>query len=75
MRLLGLRCFCRLSLVAVSWALLCCGILTAGFSLWWLVLLWSTALGAPASVVAAGKLNGCNSWALEHWLSICDVQA
>ena len=57
-----------LSLVAASrgYSSLQC----AGFSLWWLLLLWST-----GSVVAARGLSSCGSWALEHRLSSCGARA
>ena len=45
--------------------------LCAGFSLWWLLLLRSMALGAQASVVAAHGLRSCGSQALECRLSSC----
>ena len=62
-----------LSLVAASgsYSLLRC----AGFSLQWLLLLWSTALGAQASVVVARGLNSCGSRVLECRLSSCGAQA
>ena len=41
----------------------------AGFSLWWLLLLQSTALGMRASVVVAHGLSICGLWDLECRLS------
>ena len=35
-----------------------------GFSLWWLLLLWSR--GSKHA-----SFSSCGSWALEHWLSSC----
>ena len=46
----------------------------AVFSLWWLLLLRSTALGAQASVVVARGLSSRGSWALERRLSSCGAQ-
>ena len=46
-----------------------------GFSLRWLLLLQSMALGAQASVVAARGLSSCGSQALERRLSSCGAQA
>ena len=63
----------RFSLVVVSggYSLLWC----AGFSLWWLLLLWSTGSRAQASVVAACGLSSCGMWALERRLSSCGARA
>ena len=62
-----------LSLVAASggYSSLRC----AGFSLHWLLLLCSRALGAWASVVVARGLSSCDSRALEHRLSSCGARA
>ena len=46
-----------------------------GFSLSWLLLLWSRALGVQAAVVVAHGLSSCGSQALEHRLSSCGTQA
>ena len=63
----------ELSLVAVigGYSSLWC----AGFSLRWLLLLWSTGSGTWASVATAHKLSSCGSWALECRLSGCGAQA
>ena len=47
----------------------------AGFSLWWLLLAWSQALGTRVSVVVACGLSSCGSWALEHRRSSCGARA
>ena len=62
-----------LSLVAASggYSSLWC----AGFSLRWLLLLWSTALGVQTSVVVAHGLSSCGSWVLERRLSSCGARA
>ena len=39
-----------------------------GFSLWWLLLLWSTGSGCTS-------FHGCSVWALEHGPSSCGTQA
>ena len=44
-------------------------------SLWWLLLLQSTALGMWDSVVAAHRLSSCGLRALEHRLSSCGARA
>ena len=64
---------CRLSLVAVSvgYSSLWC----AGFSLWWLLLLLSRALGAWVSVVAARGLSSCSTQAQQLWLTGSRAQA
>ena len=69
----------RLSLVAASgsYSWLWC----VGFSLRWLLLLWSTgsrhvgfsSCGTRASVVVAHRLSSCGSWALERRLRSCGV--
>ena len=63
----------RLSLVAVSggYSSLWC----MGFSLRWLLLLWSTGSRAQASVVVARGLSSCGSQALECRLSSCGARA
>ena len=63
----------RLSLAAASggYSSLRC----AGFSLRWLLLSRSTALGARASVVVARGLSSCGSRALERRLSCCGARA
>ena len=63
----------RLSLVAVSrgYSSLRC----PSFSLRWILLLRTQALGARASVVVAHGLSSCGSRALEHRLSSCSAQA
>ena len=55
-----------LSLVAESggYSLLWC----AGFSLWWLLLLWSMSSGQAG-------FSSCGSWALERRLSSCGARA
>ena len=45
----------------------------SGFSLWWLLLLWST--GVQASVAEGPGLNSCNSCTSKHRLSSCGTQA
>ena len=62
-----------LSLVAASGG--SSSLLCTGFSLRWLLLLQSMALGAQASVVAARGLSSCGSQALERRLSSCGAQA
>ena len=47
----------------------------AGFSLQWLLLLRSRALGVQASVAVARGLSSCGSWALERRLSSCGARA
>ena len=47
----------------------------ACFSLRWLLLLWSMALGPWASVVLACGLSSCGSWVLERRLSSCGARA
>ena len=47
----------------------------AGFSLRWLLLLWSTGSRRVASVVVAHGLNSCGSRALERRLSSCGARA
>ena len=51
---------CRLSLVAARGAIL---LWCVGFSLQWLLLLWTWALGTRASVVVAHGLSSCGSQA------------
>ena len=64
-----LRCVfvavCRLSLVAASggYSLLRC----AGFSLWWLLLLWST--------LQVHGFSSCGMWAQQLWLAGSRAQA
>ena len=62
-----------LSLVAASggYSSLQC----AGFSLRWLLLLWSTGSRRAGSVVVARGLSNCGLWALERRLSSCGAQA
>ena len=70
----GLHCCVHgLSLVAVSggYSSLQC----TGFSLRWLLSLWSRALGVWASVVVACGLSSCGLWALERRLSSCGTRA
>ena len=64
---------CGLSLVVLSgcYSSLWC----AGFSLQWLLLLRSQALGMQASVVVVCGLSSCGSRALEHRLSSCGTRA
>ena len=64
---------CGLSLVAASggYSSLQC----MGFSLWWLLLLRSTALGTQASVVVSHGLSSCGSRALGCRLSSCGMWA
>ena len=40
-----------------------------GFSLWWLLLLWSTGSKHAGSVVVARGLSSCGSWAQQLWLT------
>ena len=63
---LGLRCCAGFSLVAVrgGQSLLQC----SGFSLQWLLLLWSTGSRARG-------FDSCGSWALEHSLNSCGTPA
>ena len=64
---------CGLSLVAASggyFSLWC-----AGFSLQWLLLLWSTGSRCTCSVVVACRLSSCGPQALECRLSSCGAQA
>ena len=64
---LGLRCCVR--------AFSSCGereilsLWCTGFSLWWLLLLWSTGCRC------AGFISSCGSWALERRLSSCGARA
>ena len=62
----------RLSLVAASggYSSLRC----TGFSLRWLLLLWSTSSRLAGSVVVALRLSSCGSRALEHRLSSCGAR-
>ena len=63
-----------LSLVVVSrgYSSLWC----VGFSLWWLLLLWSTgSRHTSSSVIVACGLSSRGSWALEHRLSSCGARA
>ena len=62
-----------LSLVVASggYSLLWC----AGFSLQWLLLLWSTGSRRAGSVVEACGLSSCGSRALKHRLSSCSTRA
>ena len=46
-----------------------------GFSLQWLLLLQSWALGVRASAVVVHGLSSCGSWALERRLSSCGSRA
>ena len=64
---------CGLSLVAASggYSSLRC----MGFSLQWLLLLQSTALGTWASVVVAHGLSSCGLQTVEHRLSSCGARA
>ena len=64
---------CRLSLVAASggYSSLQC----TGFSLRWLLSLWSTGSRCMASVVVEHGLSSCGSRALEHRLSSCGAWA
>ena len=64
---------CRLSLVVVSggYSSLQC----TGFSLRWLLLLWSTGSRLQASVVVARGLSSCGLRALERRLSSCGTGA
>ena len=63
----------ELSLVAANggYSLLWC----MGFSLRWLLLLWSMGFRREASVVVAHELSSCGSRALEHRLSSCGARA
>ena len=45
-----------------------------GFSLRWLLLLWSTGSRHTGSVVVVRGLSSCGSWALEHRLSSCGTR-
>ena len=70
---LGL-CSCTRAFSSCSeWS--CSSLWCAGFSLWWLLLLQSTVLGAWASVVVARGLSSCGSQALECRLSSCGERA
>ena len=63
----------RLSLVAASggYSSLQC----VGFSMQWLLLLWSMGSRHVGSVVVARRLSSCGSWALERRLSSCGARA
>ena len=63
----------RLSLVATcgDYSLLRC----TGFSLWWLLLLWSTGSRRAGPVVAAHGLSSCGSRNLERRFSSCSTRA
>ena len=63
----------RLSLVAASGG--SSSLRFEGFSLQWLLLLWSTGSRRTGSIVVACGLGSCGSWALECRLSICGAQA
>ena len=70
---LGLGCYSRVFLAAASgdYSSLQC----VGFSLWWLLLLWSTGSRHAGSVVVAHRLSSCGSQALERRLSSCGARA
>ena len=59
----------------------CCGergyssLRCTGFSLWWLLLLWSMGSGHAVFRVIARGLSSCGSWALERRLSSCGARA
>ena len=72
--MLGLHCFAGFSLVATSGGyplVVVCGLLIAVASL----VVEHGLYGARVSVLVALVLSSCGSWALEHRLSSCDVQA
>ena len=60
-----------------AWAFSSCGkwglLFSNIFSLQWLLLRWTQALGTWASVAAAHRLRSFGLPALEHWLSSCGV--
>ena len=60
---------CGLSLVATSWGFspLWC----AGFSLWWLLLLWRTGCRHMGTAVAVCRLKGTGSAVVVHGLNCC----
>ena len=61
-------------LVLVVLGLCCCigyWLQYAGFSLWWLLLLWSTGMGHGGFSSWVHGLSSCTSQALEHSLNSC----
>ena len=70
---LGLHCCVGLSLAVANGATLSLG--CVGFSLRGILLLKSMGSGMRASLVVARGLSSCSSWALEHRLNRCSIQA
>ena len=61
---LGLHCFVRASSSCGAWPSHCGGFFCCG----------AWALGAPASLAVAHRLNSCGSWALERGISSCGAR-